>query len=115
MLHIADVEGPLAARNRRRPDPRLRKNYPACCRKKRSSIRLSWPVPPAQPLSWYFAKQDEVRAKTRLAVAKLYNPELTRKRGDNEFSVRWLLYHVLTHEAYHAGQAVLLSILHERR
>jgi len=28
---------------------------------------------------------------------------------------RWLLYHVLTHAAYHGGQAVLLALQHKRR
>ncbi len=114
MLHIADVEAhwlhEVGAGQTRSEEELSRLLF-----KETQQYQLTWPTPPAQPLSWYFAQQDEVRARTRQAVAKLYNPELTRRRGTDEFSVRWLLHHVITHEAYHGGQAVLLSILHEQR
>ncbi len=114
LLHIADVEAhwlhQVGAGQIRSEEDRAR-----LLSRETQQYQVVWPSPPAQPLSWYFAQQDEIRARTRQAVAKLYNPELTRQHKNAEFSVRWLLYHVLTHEAYHGGQAVLLSILHERR
>jgi uncharacterized damage-inducible protein DinB len=29
-------------------------------------------------------------------------------------TVRWILHHVIEHESYHLGQAVLLSLMRER-
>jgi len=74
-----------------------------------------WPVPPREPLSWFLAQHDEIRARTRQIVSAWDDPAHVRSREDTEFTRRWLLHHVLTHEAYHGGQAVLLSILHGQR
>ena len=74
-----------------------------------------WPVPPREPLSWFLAQHDEIRARTRQIVSAWDDPAHVRSREDTEFTRRWLLHHVLTHEAYHGGQAILLSILHGRR
>ena len=92
--------------------PRLRSPYAVttgrCPRGQR-------PVPPAQPLSWFLAQHDEIRARTHQIVSTWNDPAQVRPREDTEFTRRWLLHHVLTHEAYHGGQAVLLSILHGQR
>ncbi|HEY3267662.1 MAG TPA: DinB family protein [Armatimonadota bacterium] len=74
-----------------------------------------WPAPPAQPLSWFLAQHDAVRARTRQIVAELQDPErlgYSAHRPGREFTLRWLLAHVILHEAYHGGQAVLLAIQH---
>ena len=79
-----------------------------------------WPAPPAQPLSWFLARHDEIRARTHTLIKTLSGSEhlgsrINRRTGErHEFTLRQLLHHVLTHEAYHGGQAVLLSVLHER-
>ncbi len=68
-----------------------------------------WPVPPSQPLSWYYAIQDEVRMKTRQILHELHDP-LALYGKDRKFTLRWLLHHVITHEAYHCGQMALLTL-----
>lgn len=66
-----------------------------------------WPVPHSQPLSWYYAQHDAIREKTRRIVRKLSDP--TASFGEKrKFTLRWLLHHVITHEAYHCGQIALL-------
>jgi uncharacterized damage-inducible protein DinB len=70
-----------------------------------------WPTPPRHPLSWYFAQQDAVRERTRQTALALNDPEHIGRRRDHEFTLRWLLNHVISHEAYHGGQAVLLSLM----
>jgi uncharacterized damage-inducible protein DinB len=73
-----------------------------------------WPIPPDRPLSWYCAQADSVRARTREIVAELNDLERVSSHadfGDEEFTLRWLLGHVIAHEAYHGGQAVLLSLM----
>ena len=80
---------------------------------------VHWPTPPAHPLAWYFEQHDRVRARTRQILADMDDLEYparkeSRHRGEVEFTLRWLLHHVITHEAYHGGQAVLLSIMKQK-
>jgi uncharacterized damage-inducible protein DinB len=114
ILHIADVEAhwlhQIGAGQSRSEEELAR-----LLSQETQQYDLSWPRPPAQPLSWFLAQHDEIRARTRQIVSTWNDPALVRFREDTEFTRRWLLHHVLTHEAYHGGQAVLLSILHGRR
>ncbi len=114
ILHIADVEAywlhELGAGQARSDEELVR-----LLSKETQQYDLSWPRPPAQPLSWFFAQHDEIRARTRQVVSTWDDPALVSSRDDTEFTRRWLLHHVLTHESYHGGQAVLLSILHGRQ
>lgn len=79
-----------------------------------------WPVPPQQPLAWYWAQHGAIRARTREIIAHINDPEHLGRRysisrgRETEFTLRWLLHHVLTHEAYHGGQAVLLAQQYKR-
>ena len=114
ILHIADVEAywlHQVGAGQARSDEELAR----LLSKETQQYDLSWPRPPAQPLSWFLAQHDEIRARTRQTVSTWDDPAHVRPRKDTEFTRRWLLHHILTHEAYHGGQAVLLSILHERR
>ena len=70
-----------------------------------------WPEPPQRPLSWYFELQDRIRARTLEGLKRWPDPEETRKDGSRVVTPRWVLGHVIQHEAYHGGQAVLLDIL----
>ena len=79
---------------------------------------VRWPTPPARPLARYFEQHDSVRARTRAIISELNDLERMtedpRHPGKYEFTLRWLLHHVITHEAYHGGQAVLLSLMREK-
>jgi uncharacterized damage-inducible protein DinB len=70
-----------------------------------------WPEPPRQPLSWYFELHDQVRARTLERIREW--PPADTSRGDDErqCTLRWVLGHVIQHESYHGGQAVLLNRL----
>lgn len=118
ILHIADVEAGWlheAGAGQRRSDDELWR----LLSRETQQYQVQWPTPPAHPLSWYIAQHDAVRLRTRELVAALNAPEhlgtKEKYRDKAEFTLRWLLHHVLTHEAYHGGQAVLLSLLHGRR
>ncbi len=78
---------------------------------------VSWPTPPAKPLSWYYEKLDEVRARTREAVRRMPPTDKVVKRPhwDFEVTLQWILGHVVGHDSYHGGQAVLLKLLWERK
>ena len=114
ILHIADVEASWlhqVGAGQVRSEEELAR----LLSKETQQYEGVWPVPPPEPLSWFLAQHDEIRARTRRIVSAWDDPALTRPRDDAEFTRRWLLHHVLTHEAYHGGQAVLLSILHGRQ
>ncbi len=75
-----------------------------------------WPEPPAQPLSWYFALHDRIRTRTLASIKDWPAPDADiRLPGrDHRYTPRWVLGHVIQHEAYHGGQIVLLTDLWER-
>lgn len=72
---------------------------------------------PDEPLEWYLAKCDEVRQRSIECVHKLGDPQHTsiRVEKDYGYTLRWILHHVITHEAYHGGQAVLLGMMYQTR
>jgi uncharacterized damage-inducible protein DinB len=73
-----------------------------------------WPVPHQQPLSWYFDLHDRVRARTLEGVKQWPPADTTVDRRGRPCSMRWVFGHVIQHEAYHGGQAVLLNQLWKR-
>jgi uncharacterized damage-inducible protein DinB len=114
ILHIADVEAnwlhEIGAGQTRSEEELSR-----LLSQETQQYQIIWPTPPAHPLSWFLAQHNEIRARTRQIVSAWDDPALVRPAHNVEFTRRWLLHHVLTHEAYHGGQAVLLSILHGRQ
>jgi uncharacterized damage-inducible protein DinB len=76
-----------------------------------------WPAPPRKPLSWYYAQHDEIRARTIALVRELPDPDEVRTvvwSPSRTCTVRWILQHIVEHEPYHMGQAVMLSLMRER-
>lgn len=116
LLHIADVEGfwlHEAISGQVRP-PEV---VAALLSEETDQANARWPMPPDQPLDWYYARLEEVRAQTLAWVQVLHNADqmlVHPAREGKTYTARWLLGHVVTHEAYHGGQAVLLSLLHAR-
>lgn len=70
-----------------------------------------WPTPPAQPLAWYFELHDRIRARTLQSIKRWPSAETLKDLHGSPRSMRWVLGHVIQHEAYHGGQAVLLNRL----
>ena len=73
-----------------------------------------WPAPPKKPLSWFYEQHDRIRAHTHQLHADRVDPGLLIKQGNRRITLRWLIHHVIHHEAYHGGQAVLLQSLHRK-
>ncbi len=113
LLHIADVEGYWlheAIEGQARPPEAVA----ALLSDETDQYNGLWPAPPAEPLEWYYALLDDVRAQTMLLAQTLLHADqvLTHPtRPDKTYTARWLLGHVIAHEAYHGGQAVLLSLM----
>src|SRR5687768_16078752 len=110
ILHIADVEAfwlhEIAA-GCPIPEPDVK----LFLSRETQQYRGVWPKPPRKPLAWFYAQHDRIRARTHELLATMDDPEKLSFRGERPFTLRWLIYHVITHEAYHAGQAVLLASL----
>lgn len=70
-------------------------------------MNVLWPVPPSQPLQWYFELHDRIRARVREPLKTMTSQELSSGRVDS-YTLRWIVAHVLEHDSYHGGQAVLL-------
>jgi uncharacterized damage-inducible protein DinB len=70
-----------------------------------------WPEPPRQPISWYFELHDRIRARTLESIKNWPPADSTREHDGRQLTMRWVLGHVIQHEAYHGGQAVLLNRL----
>ena len=66
---------------------------------------------PKRPLSWYMEQHRNIRARTYELMRNLSDLSHVGRYGKREFTLRWLLNHVISHEAYHGGQAVLLASL----
>jgi uncharacterized damage-inducible protein DinB len=75
-----------------------------------------WPAPPREPLEWYFALHDKVRARTLASVAEIDDPGriISKPKWNAELTPRWIVAHIIEHESYHGGQAVLLKLLHKK-
>ena len=69
----------------------------------------SWPTPPMEPLAYYYDLLDTVRIRTLESVKSFGPPESVKETEWDITSMRWVLAHVIGHESYHAGQAVLLA------
>lgn len=75
----------------------------------------SWPTPPAMPLADLYAILDETRARSRELIGSIADPERAFVLGERSVTLRWVLKHVITHEAYHYGQVALLAHLWKTR
>ena len=111
ILHIADVEAHWihhVAAQQERSEEELKR----LLAEETQQYNQQWPTPPNQLLDWYWAQCDEVRKRTIQLVREMADPIAigTRLARDTDYTLRWMLHHVLTHEAYHGGQAVLLGM-----
>lgn len=68
------------------------------------------PKAPNKPYQWYLERLDKVRTRTRKLLLKYHDKDLDTIRYQEEgferieFSIRWILYHLVEHEAHHRGQ-----------
>lgn len=112
LLHMADAEAywlhEVAGGQARSPEEKQ-----VLLSEETDQYNVRWPVPPPRPLAWFLAQQDAIRVRTRQTLLAINDPEHVAKRGDREFTLRWLLNHVISHEAYHGGQAVLLCLMQQ--
>ena len=74
-----------------------------------------WPEPHRKPLTWYFELHNRIRARTLESIKRWPPADTAIERKGEPCTLRWVLGHVIQHEAYHGGQAVLLNRLWQLR
>ncbi|MBI3872783.1 MAG: DinB family protein, partial [candidate division Zixibacteria bacterium] len=84
-------------------------------------MRAEIPQITGKPLGHFFDVMDRVRAQTKADLATLADADLDRllvplDPGDSsgperQFSIEWILYHVIEHEAHHKGQIAVMKRL----
>jgi len=68
----------------------------------------TWPDAPAQPLSWFFELHAKYRKQSLEAIKGWPPAETVYPFHNREVSLRWILGHLIQHEAYHGGQVMML-------
>ncbi|MGV3616058.1 MAG: DinB family protein [Fimbriimonas sp.] len=114
ILHIADVEAwwiETVLAGRELSEAEVRRHLS----EETDQYAVRWPVPPRMPLTEYLAILSSVRTRTLETLKAVGDPAETRARGQSEFTLRWIVNHVVQHESYHGGQAVLIQLMAERR
>ncbi|MBI1730555.1 DinB family protein [Candidatus Acetothermia bacterium] len=78
---------------------------------------VKWVQPTKRPLSWYYEQQDAIRKRTLEIIHEAADPAAISTLAERkyEYTLRWVIYHIIQHEAYHIGQAVLCGLQHERQ
>ena len=66
----------------------------------------NWPVPPAEPIAWYFDILDRAREAAFAMIAR--HGDSLSEHGEYKETYRWIVAHLVEHDSYHGGQAVLL-------
>lgn len=84
-------------------------------------IRLGISQVSGEPLAYYLEKLDRTRAETREILRGLTDADLQRvvsplEPGDpnappTTYTIEWILYHLVEHEAHHKGQIAVMKRL----
>ena len=83
-------------------------------------IRFGIPQISGKPLEFFIEKLDSSRAMTRQVLAKMTDADLDRSVTslDDEgaveaqrYTIEWILYHLVEHEAHHKGQIAMMRRL----
>jgi uncharacterized damage-inducible protein DinB len=73
-----------------------------------------WPTPPSESLAWYFDVLDHHRELTRQSLIRQPNPISLHPGSETRITLRWIVSHIVQHDSYHGGQAVLLHEMWKR-
>lgn len=110
ILHIAWVEAAWIARSV--GGRALSEEFQRRTRADETDVDAArWPDAPQMPLADYLALLEEVRGTTREVLRAERDPARAIQ-SDPQWqpdTVRWIVSHVVQHEAYHGGQAVLVK------
>jgi uncharacterized damage-inducible protein DinB len=85
-------------------------------------IRLKVPQVQGRPVEWYLQKLDATRERTLEVLRGFTDADLPRLVGESVpgpgqekrsrlFTIDWIIWHIIQHEAAHVGQVELLKRL----
>jgi uncharacterized damage-inducible protein DinB len=74
-----------------------------------------WPPPPKESIEWYYQLHEKQRTRSLERIARHNRPNSIHSRRDESFSFRWILAHLVQHDSYTGGQAVLLHEAWKKR
>jgi uncharacterized damage-inducible protein DinB len=70
----------------------------------------TWPDPPAESWDWYWALFQKHRAKTIEQLSQIEDPsKVVGSNGKSDYSLAWIVAHLVQHDSYHGGQIVMLN------
>lgn len=115
ILHMIDVEAfwiETAALGRDRAPEELKE----LLSEETNQDAFHWVVPPKRPLSYYLDYQDKIRQRTLESIKFFPDPAtvISKDGWSSDMTVRWILNHVVAHEAYHGGQVVMLKAMFDK-
>ena len=101
---VADIEG------KEIPFEKWKYAYPLS-----EDVNITQPV--GKGVKFYLDLLEEVRNEVYEKLKEFSDDDLGRivKIGGNRFSIEWILYHVIEHEAMHLGQISLLKRLYKMK
>ena len=81
-------------------------------------LRVNLPQVEGEPLEYFLEKLDAVREETRHTLSRLTDDDLAREirtldsgPDADSYTIEWILYHLIEHEAHHRGQIALMKRL----
>jgi len=84
-------------------------------------IRAGIPQVSGQPVAYFLGKLDTVRSEVRSALATLTDADQERAiipqdagssaQKTGGYTIRWILHHLIDHEAHHRGQIAVMKRL----
>lgn len=73
--------------------------------------KMIWPTPPNEPLEWYMDILKRIRAETLECLQGVDPLGIRTSQSNNTFTPQWVMAHVVEHDSYHGGQAVMLKAI----
>jgi len=74
-----------------------------------------WPDAPIQTLDWYFELFKKHRARTIELLIQVENPlKIIQQHERADYSISWIIGHLIQHDSYHGGQCVMLNEFHKK-
>lgn len=116
LLHIADAESwwiETVASGKERSAEELK----LLLSEETNQYAGAWPPAPRMPLESYYEILGRIRSRTLETAKSFTDParEYKQDEWDSVFTLRWILAHIVQHDSYHGGQAVLLKHLCSRQ
>jgi uncharacterized damage-inducible protein DinB len=75
---------------------------------------VQWPTPPTESIDWYLDLLDTTRAKMINLVVAHNDPAREYPRRDYKVTYAWIIAHLVEHDSYTGGQAVLLHEMYKK-